>query len=88
MQQPFRRIRNYLPAVVVLMASAAGHTQTGDADIKLNQIQVIGTHNSYHAGIAPSEVKLLQAKHPEAFQGLDYQHQPLAQQFDSGVRQI
>jgi hypothetical protein len=62
--------------------------QSGDGAIKLNQIQVIGTHNSYHAGIAPSESKLWQDKYAEAFKGLDYQHQPLAQQFDSGVRQI
>jgi len=30
--------------------------------VKLNQIQVIGTHNSYHAGLAPSEAKLLEQK--------------------------
>src|SRR5271156_5262679 len=63
-------------------------TSAGDSHVKLNQIQVIGTHNSYHAGIAPSESKLWQAKNPDAYKGLDYQHQPLTQQFDSGVRQI
>jgi len=57
-------------------------------EIKLNQIQVIGTHNSYHAGIAPNEAKLWQAKYADAFKGLDYQHEPLPKQFDSGVRQI
>jgi hypothetical protein len=62
-------------------------SSAGDA-VKLNQIQVIGTHNSYHAGIAPNESKLWQAKYADAFKGLDYQHQPLKQQFDSGVRQI
>jgi hypothetical protein len=63
--------------------------QTANDDIlKLNQIQVIGTHNSYHAGIAPNEAKLWQAKYAEAFKGLDYQHQPLPVQFDHGVRQI
>ncbi len=56
--------------------------------LKLNQIQVIGTHNSYHAGIATSESKIWQAKYADAYKGLDYQHQPLPQQFDSGVRQI
>jgi Phosphoinositide phospholipase C, Ca2+-dependent len=60
----------------------------GDGVLKLNQIQVIGTHNSYHKGIAPSESKLWQAKYADAYKGLDYQHQPLLQQFDSGVRQI
>jgi hypothetical protein len=62
--------------------------QSDDSTIKLNQIQVIGTHNSYHAGIAPSETKLWQAKQPQAYAGLDYQHPALTQQFDGGVRQI
>jgi hypothetical protein len=62
--------------------------QVADGTLKLNQIQVIGTHNSYHAGIAPNESKLWQANHADAYRGLDYQHQPLPQQFDSGVRQI
>ncbi|MFZ2021388.1 MAG: phosphatidylinositol-specific phospholipase C1-like protein [Terracidiphilus sp.] len=56
--------------------------------LKLNQIQVIGTHNSYHAGIAPSESILWQQKNAKAFEGLDYHHPPLTQQLDSGVRQI
>ncbi len=58
------------------------------APLKLNQIQVIGTHNSYHAGISPNEAKLLRQRNPQAFTGLDYKHLPLTQQFDSGVRQI
>jgi hypothetical protein len=69
-------------------AVAQGESVPGEDNLKLNQIQVIGTHNSYHAGIAPNEAKLWQAKSPEAFSGLDYQHQTLAEQFDSGVRQI
>jgi hypothetical protein len=59
-----------------------------DGDLKINQIQIIGTHNSYHAGIAPNETQLWQAKYAEAFKGLDYQHVPLPLQFDAGVRQI
>src|ERR1700677_3907889 len=72
------------------LATSMGITQaqSNDSTVKLNQIQVIGTHNSYHAGIAPNESKLWQAKYAEAFKGLDYQHQPLPLQFDSGVRQI
>ncbi len=71
-----------------LLPCAYSQTAAGDGALKLNQIQVIGTHNSYHAGIAPSESKLWQVKYPDAYKGLDYQHQPLPQQFDSGVRQI
>jgi hypothetical protein len=54
----------------------------------MNQIQIIGTHNSYHAGIAPSETKLMQAQNPERYKMLEYRHRPLDQQLSSGVRQI
>ena len=56
--------------------------------VRMNQIQVIGTHNSYHAGIAPSETKLMQAQNPERYEALEYKHRPLDQQLSSGVRQI
>lgn len=59
-----------------------------DAQIRINQIQVIGTHNSYHAGLAPSEAKVLQTQNAKAFYSLEYHHQPLDQQFNAGVRQI
>ena len=56
--------------------------------VRMNQIQVIGTHNSYHAGIAPSETKLMQAQNPKRYEALEYKHRPLDQQLSSGVRQI
>ncbi len=56
--------------------------------VKMNQIQVIGTHNSYHAGIAPSETKIWQQKYPQAYKGLEYSHPSLTTQLDGGVRQI
>jgi hypothetical protein len=75
-------------AVLALVSATAGFSQTPDASIRINQIQVIGTHNSYHAGIAPSETKIWQAKYPDAYKGLEYSHPPLTVQFDAGVRQI
>src|SRR5258708_33759724 len=56
-------------------------------ELHINQIQVIGTHNSYHAGFALSAEKLWQQKNPAAFSGLDYRHKPLTEQLDSGIRQ-
>jgi hypothetical protein len=73
---------------VLTLSTRATQGQAADTTLKLNQIQVIGTHNSYHAGIAPNESRIWQAKYADAYKGLDYQHQPLPQQFDSGVRQI
>jgi hypothetical protein len=72
-------------ALVSLVPLAA---QSGPGSLKINQIQVIGTHNSYHAGIAPSAAKLMAEKNPKGFAGLDYRHHPLPAQLDAGVRQI
>ncbi len=59
-----------------------------DDAVRINQIQVIGTHNSYHAGLAPGVAKLLRAKNPQAFAALDYTHPSLTVQLDGGVRQL
>lgn len=69
-------------------ATDAVRRKAQDAVVRINQIQVIGTHNSYHAGFAPSEAALMQSKNPKALAALDYAHKPLAEQFSSGVRQI
>lgn len=71
----------------VALAGALAAAQNEEA-VRINQIQVIGTHNSYHAGFAPSAEKLWQQKNPKLFEGLDYRHLPLNEQFDAGVRQI
>jgi hypothetical protein len=71
------------------LAPLSSFAQTAaDPALKLNEIQVIGTHNSYHAGLPPSEAKWLARQNPQAAASLDYKHLPLAQQFDGGVRQI
>jgi hypothetical protein len=72
-----------LPATVSL-----AFAQTSSVPLKLNQIQIIGTHNSYHAGIAPNEVKIWQAKYPKAYMGLEYTHPALTVQLDGGARQL
>ena len=59
-----------------------------DKIVRLNQIQVIGSHNSYHAGFAPSERKYLEMKNPKTLRSLDYHHPPLGDQLSGGVRQV
>jgi len=59
-----------------------------DKLVHINQIQVIGTHNSYHAGFAPSEHKYLEQASPKALRSLDYHHAPLGDQLTGGVRQV
>jgi hypothetical protein len=79
-------------AAVLLMAAAVAAAQdratSSDAQVRIHQIQVIGSHNSYHAGLPPGMRALLEKTKPESLRGLDYAHPPLAKQFDGGVRQI
>lgn len=77
-------------AVVVgqtLMAQQ-GLQAAQDKRVQINQIQVIGSHNSYHAGFAPSERKYLETNHPKTLRSLDYRHAPLGAQLTGSVRQI
>jgi hypothetical protein len=74
-------------AFLSVQPSTAAVPDSGDT-VKINQIQVIGTHNSYHAGLATSEAKLLEQKNPKLYQALEYRHRPLDEQLTSGVRQI
>ena len=76
--------------LVATSALAQGSELGGDPDasVRINQIQVIGSHNSYHAGLLPSVAKLVQQNDPEAFKTLDYAHADLTTQLDHGIRQI
>ena len=71
-----------------LCLAQADKASQQDGVIHLNQIQVIGSHNSYHAGFAPSERRFLEQAAPKTLRGLDYSHAPLADQLNGGVRQI
>jgi len=56
--------------------------------VRLNQVQVLGTHNSYHVQPRPRLFILLLAFDP-AFLAWEYTHLPLDEQFESqGIRQI
>jgi hypothetical protein len=59
-----------------------------DDTLRLNQVQVLGSHNSYHATPYPEVLAALRGVNPATAAGLDYGHRPLPDQFDRGVRQI
>lgn len=54
----------------------------------MNDIQVIGSHNSFKARIPDAVIAKLRAADPKGFEGLDYYHLPLTAQLDAGVRQF
>lgn len=59
-----------------------------DSNLRMNQIQVLGTHNSYHIQPRDSILDVLAAFDPALAPTLEYTALPLAEQFDRGVRQI
>jgi hypothetical protein len=66
---------------IVCLASAVSAVQgaepTGVEELRINQLQFIGTHNSYHVRAKPSK-----------FRSLNYSHAPLDVQLDRGVRSV
>ena len=60
-----------------------------DSTLRLNQIQVLGSHNSYHGAPYPQILAELRRNNLAVIaDGLDYGHRPLPAQFDLGIRQI
>jgi hypothetical protein len=59
-----------------------------DHTLRLDQVQVLGSHNSYHGRPYPQVLAALYKTSPVLAATLDYAHAPLPQQFDIGVRQI
>ena len=69
-------------------SAAPGTTEPPGHGIKLNQMQVIGTHNSYHVEQPAATLAAYAAFESDA-NTLAYTHEPLDQQFgNQGVRQI
>ena len=57
--------------------------------LRLNQLQMLGSHNSYKEAISPKLLAFYsQLRSPEAAQALDYWHPRLATQLDLGLRKL
>lgn len=60
-----------------------------DKGLRLHEIQVIGTHNSYHLAPAPEIMKIIGLTGKAVVDSIDYTHAPLDHQFTQyGIRQI
>lgn len=62
----------------------------GDADaVRMNEVQVLGSHNSYHQRPAPQVLDTVRALAPDLVGELDYGHLPITEQLETyGVRQL
>ena len=77
-----------LTCALTTTAVAGGPGSPGRAAFRMNDIQAVGSHNSFKARIPASVMAKLRAGNPKAAVALDYYHLPLAQQLDAGVRQV
>ena len=65
-----------------------GCTRAAVDALKMNQIQVVGSHNSYKQAITAPEMAMVRSRNPKAATELDYSHEPLTQQLEAGARQL
>lgn len=59
-----------------------------DANIRINEIQTIGSHNSYKKAIDPSLMAILTQADSATARSLDYAHVSLTKQLDVGIRKL
>jgi hypothetical protein len=71
-----------------LMLGAGTPAMAGREAMKLDDIQVVGTHNSYKMAIPAPELDIIRQRDPKNAIELDYAHPPLTEQLDMGLRQI
>lgn len=98
-----RRLRRAALAVALAAGTLAGAAGTGAPGagaapgaeqepaegLRLNQIQVVGSHNSYHLAASAKETAVRRQFIGDADDLLQYSHAPLGEQFgDQKVRQI
>lgn len=70
-------------------ATTAPSAYLRDGELKLNDLQVIGSHNSYHQRMPAQATQVLRQFIADTVKTLDYEHPPLPEQFaDQGIRQI
>jgi Phosphoinositide phospholipase C, Ca2+-dependent len=65
-----------------------GHGGGPRATVRMNEIQVLASHNSYHVQPEPLLQDALDSALGEPAQGFEYTHRPLAEELDAGVRQV
>ena len=75
-------------ALVTLALACGGAWAAAPEALRLNEIQLIGTHNSYKADMDPQRMAALREAKPELAATLQYGHLPLAVQLDGPVRKL
>ncbi len=75
---------NHRLALSLLVAATMSGIATAE-ELRMNQVQVLATHNSYHIAPDPAVIKTAMAFDKGAG-GWDYTHPPINEQLDAGLR--
>lgn len=75
--------KRLLLSIIICLPLSSINGQT----LKMNQTQVIGSHNSYKIGIEKPLMDIILSERPEAM-GLNYSHIPITQQLELGLRSL
>lgn len=78
-----------LAAALFLSTTAVSAQEKAvDTPLRINDIAVIGTHNSYKLPMPAATMAKLRRADPQMADALDYGHRPLVEQLDAGARQL
>ena len=80
-------VRTTLALASGLLASTAIAADKQEP-LRINDIAVIGTHNSYKLPMPAETMAKVRAAAPQMADALDYGHRPLVEQLDAGARQL
>jgi hypothetical protein len=79
---------NVIASLLGISFAAALWAQSPGDQLPMNQIQVVGSHNSYKRPIDPALFKILMQRDPKAAIPLEYSHVPYNEQLDLGMRKL
>lgn len=77
-----------LASAGLMLAAGSGVARDAAPPLRLNDITVIGTHNSYKLAMPPKTMARMRAADSAMADALDYAHHPLTEQLDAGARQL
>jgi hypothetical protein len=81
-------IKVIIAFLIITLAPVALLAQELSGKLRMNQVQIIGSHNSYKQRIDTALFAQLMKRDSTRFKGLDYAHLPISQQLDLGLRQL
>ena len=76
-----------MPRLLALFTLLLGFPVSA-AELRLNQVQLVGSHNSYKLAMSAENFTLLSAARPEVAASLEYDHRSLPEQLKLGIRKL